>query len=74
LARTLRKNPYKFHIDLLGTALGLLGYLRKDNPKVGKKKKKVLTGTVGFDRGFTRIYSRYLANTSRKKRRKLRLR
>jgi hypothetical protein len=73
LARTILKNPYKFHIDLLATAIGLVGNLRRDNPKIGKKKKKLLTGFIGFDRGFTKVYSRYLSNVSRKKRRKLRL-
>ena len=73
LLKSLRKNPYKFHIDLLATAIGLLGSLRRDNPKMGKKKKKVLTGSIGFDRGFTRVYARYLINIARRKKRKLRV-
>jgi hypothetical protein len=30
--------------------------LKKNNPKVGKKKKKTLTGSVGFDPGFMKAY------------------
>jgi hypothetical protein len=74
LSRTLRRNPYKFHIDLMATAVGLLGQLRRDNPKAGKKKKKVLTGCVGFDLGFTKLYARYVTNVSRRRRRRRGLR
>lgn len=28
----------------------------KKNTKVSKKKKKILTGIIGFDQGFTRAY------------------
>jgi len=51
----------------MATAIGLLGSLRKDNPKVGKKKKKLLTGSVGFDVGFTLAYSRYLGSMAKRK-------
>jgi hypothetical protein len=68
--RQFRKNKRVFALDLAATALGLLGTLRKDNPKVGKKKKKLLTGSVGFDTGFTKIYTRYQAKLSKKRRRK----
>jgi ribosomal protein S13 len=72
--RIFRKNPYKFQIDLLAIANGLLGSLRPDNPKQGKKKKKILTGYIGFDKGFTKLYSRYLINVTKKRKRKVRLR
>ena len=62
------RNPYNFKLDLAATALGLLVTLRKDNPKLGKKKKKILTGSVGFDQGFTRIYFKYQSSLSSKKR------
>lgn len=62
------RNPYNFRLDLPATALGLLGNLRKDNPKQGKKKKKILTGSVGFDQGFTRLYFKYQANLSAQRR------
>lgn len=68
LRRTILRNPYNFHLDLPATAMGLLGNLRKDNPKLGKKKKKILTGNVGFDHGFTRLYFKYKATLSAKKR------
>lgn len=62
------RNPYNFRLDLAATAMGLLGNLRKDNPKQGKKKKKILTGSVGFDPGFTRLYFKYQSTLSAKKR------
>lgn len=62
------RNPYNFRLDLAATAIGLLGNLRKDNPKLGKKKKKILTGSVGFDHGFTRLYFKYQSTLSSKKR------
>lgn len=52
--------------------MGLLGNLRRDNPKVGKKKKKLLTGAVGFDAGFTKLYIKYQATLTRLRRRKRR--
>lgn len=52
--------------------MGLLGNLRRDNPKIGKKKKKLLTGSVGFDPGFTKVYLKYqlMLSKSRRKRRR----
>jgi saccharopine dehydrogenase-like NADP-dependent oxidoreductase len=63
----MRKAPHKFHIDLLATAMGLLGNLGQDSQKVGRKKKKLLTGHVGFDPGFTLVYSRYLVSMAKRK-------
>lgn len=70
--RQMKKKARTFNLDLAATAMGLLGNLRKDNPKVGKKKKKILTGAVGFDTGFTRVYFKYQAAKlkSRRRRRK----
>lgn len=72
--RVFRKNPYKFQIDLFSMASGLLGSLKPNNPKQGKKKKKLLTGYVGFDKNFTKLYARYLINMSKKRKRKNKLR
>lgn len=72
--KIFRKNPYKFQLDLFAIASGLLGSLKPNNPKQGKKKKKLLTGYVGFDKNFTKLYARYLINMSKKRKRKNKLR
>lgn len=72
LRKSLRKNVRTFHLDLAATAMGLLGNLRRDNPKIGKKKKKLLTGSVGFDSGFTKIYLKYQVTLSKLRRRRRR--
>lgn len=72
--KVFRKNPYKFQIDLFSIASCLLGSLKPNNPKQGKKKKKLLTGYVGFDKNFTKLYARYLINMSKKRKRKNKLR
>ena len=56
IRRQLRGRRGSFRLDLTATAAGWLGDLRRDNPKLGKKKKKMLTGSIGFDPGFTRVY------------------
>lgn len=52
--------------------MGLLGNLRRDNPKIGKKKKKLLTGSVGFDPGFTKVYLKYQLTLSKLRRKRRR--
>lgn len=64
------KNKDMFSIDLTATAKGYLGNLRKDNPKLGKKKKKLLTGAIGFDQGFTKYYLKKKYELSKKNRKK----
>ena len=56
LKRSTKKKGGVFKFDLNATARGWLGNLKKNNPKLGKKKKKTLTGTVGFDPGFMKTY------------------
>ena len=68
--RQIKKNTRTFTLDLAATAMGLLGNLKKDNPKVGKKKKKILTGAVGFDTGFTKVYAKYQATRLKARRRR----
>lgn len=63
------KNTKKIvNLDFAAIASGMLGNLRKHNPKVGKKKKKLLTGVIGFDPGFTKAYYRYRTAFAKKKR------
>jgi hypothetical protein len=56
LKRNTKKKKSGFKFDLNATAHGWLGNLKKNNPKIGKKKKKTLTGTIGFDPGFMKTY------------------
>lgn len=56
LKRSTKKKKSGFKFDLNATAHGWLGNLKKNNPKIGKKKKKTLTGTIGFDPGFMKTY------------------
>lgn len=39
MKKRLKKEKHRFHIDLVATSKGLLGNLRRHNPKIGKKKK-----------------------------------
>lgn len=56
LKKSTKKKGGGFKFDLNATARGWLGNLKKHNPKLGKKKKKTLTGCVGFDPGFMKTY------------------
>jgi ribosomal protein S13 len=71
LRRLLKKNPYNFKIDFVAIARGLLGNTRKESSKVGKKKKKLLTGYVGFDTGFTKIYFKYKQRLTKQKKKRI---
>lgn len=42
--------------DLGATARGLVGNVGRSGERLTKKKKKLLTGKVGFEPGFTRLY------------------
>ncbi len=70
MRRLLKKNPYNFKIDFVAIARGLLGNTRKESSKVGKKKKKLLTGYVGFDTGFTKIYFKYKQRLTKQKKKR----
>lgn len=71
---TLKKKRVVFYLDLYATSKGLLGNLKRDAKGVTKKKKKMLTGHVGFDQGFTKIYLKAKYAVSKKVRKKLSLR
>jgi hypothetical protein len=60
-----------FYLDLFATSKGMLGDLKRDSKGVSKKKKKILTGHVGFDPGFTKIYLKAKYSVSKKVRKKL---
>jgi ribosomal protein S13 len=68
LKRIFRRNPYNFKIDFVAIARGLLGNTKKESSKVGKKKKKLLVGYVGFDVGFTKLYAVYKKSLLKNKR------
>lgn len=68
---TLKKKKVVFNLDLYSTSKGLLGNLKKDSKSVSKKKKKILTGHVGFDQGFTKLYLKAKYSVSKKTRKKL---
>lgn len=59
LKRFFKKNPHKLKIDFAALSRGLIGNIKRENAKIGKKKKKLLTGFVGFDVGFTKTYFKY---------------
>jgi len=59
LKKSTKKKNSSFKFDLNATAKGWIGNLRKTNPKLGKKKKKTLTGVIGFDPGFMKTYLRF---------------
>lgn len=62
LRKLIKKKKKFFNLDLYSTAKGLLGNLKKKK-SVTKKKKKLLTGNIGFDQGFTKIYLKLKYNT-----------
>lgn len=66
----LKKKEVVFYLDLFATSRGMLGDLKKDSKSVSKKKK-ILTGHVGFDPGFTKIYLKAKYSVSKKVRKKL---
>lgn len=70
LRRFFRKNPHKIKIDFSALARGLIGNIKKEGSKIGKKKKKLLTGCVGFDIGFTQTYFKYQQVLFKQKKRK----
>lgn len=72
IKETLKKKKVVFNLDLYATSKGLLGNLKKDSKGVSKKKKKLLTGHVGFDQGFTKLYLKAKYTVSKKIRKKLR--
>lgn len=71
LKRSTKKKGGGFKFDLNATAHGWLGNLKKNNPKLGKKKKKTLTGSVGFDPGFMKIYLNFRELLKKKKTQKI---
>ncbi len=72
IKETLKKKKVVFKLDLVAKSKGLLGNLKKDSKGVSKKKKKLLTGHVGFDQGFTKLYLKAKYTVSKKVRKKLR--
>lgn len=67
----LKKKEVVFYLDLYATSKGMLGDLKRDSKGISKKKKKILTGHVGFDPGFTKIYLKAKYSVSKKIRKKL---
>lgn len=67
IKKSIKISKKIFRIDLLATAKGFIGNIRKNNPKVGKKKKKMLTGSIGFDQGFTKLYLKIKYESKNKK-------
>ena len=65
----LKKRSFSF--DFIATAKYYLGYLRKNNSKVSKKKKKMLTGVVGFDYGGTKAFLKLKYDLTKKQKKKL---
>lgn len=55
LRSRIYKNYKLLNIDLTAISKGYIMKFKK-NTKVSKKKKKILTGIIGFDQGFTRAY------------------
>lgn len=66
----LKKKKYLFKFDVYATAKGLLGNIKKNLDSVTKKKKKLLTGSVGFDVGFSKLYLKIKYNMTKKNRKK----
>lgn len=71
LKKGTKKKGVSFKFDLNATARGWIGNLKKNNPKLGKKKKKTLTGTLGFDPGFMKTYLNFKELAKKKKNRNL---
>ena len=65
----LKKRSFSF--DFIATAKYYLGYLRKNNSKISKKKKKMLTGVVGFDYGGTKAFLKLKYDLTKKQKKKL---
>lgn len=67
LKKSTKKKGFSFKFDLNATASGWIGNLKKNNPKLGKKKKKTLTGSLGFDPGFMKMYLNFRELLKKKK-------
>ena len=65
----LKKRSFSF--DFVATAKYYLGYLRRNNSKISKKKKKMLTGVVGFDYGGTKAFLKLKYDLTKKQKKKL---
>lgn len=64
IKKVLLKTVRSLNIDLTATSKYYIGNLQKSS-KTSKKKKKLLTGVVGFDHGFTKLYFKLKYETSK---------